>query len=632
MPRIAISYRREDSGVITGRIFDRLVTHYGRDSVFRDIDNIPLGVDFRDHINETLDASTVVLAIVGPQWTGPRETESRINDEADPVRVEIEAVLRKGLRLIPVLVLGAAMPSAADLPEPLKPFAYRNATRIDASQDFDVHIERLIRALDVIIQQTPSHAGVQHPEAARAGGVSGAVSVGMSVGPAPTKRWLRSTAFRVAAALAAVVVIAVALFAGLNRQHIADGPASPKTRTAATAPRQGARAPTERPRETAAGQENPGDRASANPPTAAGPPAAVERQSLEDAARQAEERRKEDAARQAESDKRKEAAAARLAEQQQQQAEAARAAEIARVAELDRQKRADADRQLEQQQEAERQKQEAERQRQRTELADREQRGYSAAKGNLAALRAYVNTCTICAYESDARSEITKLDGAEQEERTYSAAHGNAYALRAYVAGCKICTFENAARGELENIETTAQEEQSFNTARGNLYSLRTYLSTCKVCAHANAARDEIAKLSVPETKPQRAASTTLCGRSVDYAIDLNNADLIRSLLGVWTGAAWNSRVCGALVVEGRENDGTIRIKYVYGPLPGSRFPWRLMRGTGTFRNGQLSFQDDEGGSFIFQLSGQNALHGHFTSARGVKLESALTREMSSVP
>ncbi len=40
MPQIIISYRREDSGVITGRIFDRLVARYGRDAIFRDIDNI----------------------------------------------------------------------------------------------------------------------------------------------------------------------------------------------------------------------------------------------------------------------------------------------------------------------------------------------------------------------------------------------------------------------------------------------------------------------------------------------------------------------------------------------------------------------------------------------------------------
>ena len=45
MPRIAISYRRSDSSAISGRIFDRLVAHYGKPSVFMDIDNIPFGTE-----------------------------------------------------------------------------------------------------------------------------------------------------------------------------------------------------------------------------------------------------------------------------------------------------------------------------------------------------------------------------------------------------------------------------------------------------------------------------------------------------------------------------------------------------------------------------------------------------------
>lgn len=148
MPRITISYRRDDSGVITGRIFDRLATHYGREAVFRDIDNIPLGVDFRKHISGILDASDIVLAIVGPRWIGPRAGPSRLANAADPVRVEIETALRKDRPLIPVLVLRGSMPRVEQLPESLQDFAYRNAVSIDAGQDFDVHMARLIRAMD----------------------------------------------------------------------------------------------------------------------------------------------------------------------------------------------------------------------------------------------------------------------------------------------------------------------------------------------------------------------------------------------------------------------------------------------------------------------------------------------------
>src|SRR5712691_10208779 len=148
MPRITISYRRDDSGVITGRIFDRLAAHFGRDSVFRDIDDIPPGVDFRKHISGVLDASDIVLAIVGPRWIGPRGGQSRLANAADPVRVEIETALRKDRPLIPVLVLRGSMPGVEQLPESLQDFAYRHAVSIDAGQDFDVHMARLIRAMD----------------------------------------------------------------------------------------------------------------------------------------------------------------------------------------------------------------------------------------------------------------------------------------------------------------------------------------------------------------------------------------------------------------------------------------------------------------------------------------------------
>ena len=78
MATIAISYRRADSDAITGRIFDRLVAHFGKSSVFRDIDNIPLGVDFRDHINKTLGESAIVLVVIGPKWLGSAGGRDRI--------------------------------------------------------------------------------------------------------------------------------------------------------------------------------------------------------------------------------------------------------------------------------------------------------------------------------------------------------------------------------------------------------------------------------------------------------------------------------------------------------------------------------------------------------------------------
>jgi WD40 repeat protein len=154
MPKISISYRRADSEAMTGRIFDRLIAHYGKDAIFRDIDDIPPGIDFRVHINETLLRTHILLAIVGPEWLGAAQGGSeRIQEESDPVRVEVETALRRRVPIIPVLIGSTRMPSSEHLPPSLKDFAFRNAVKVDTGQDFDYHMDRLIRSMDTILGQ-----------------------------------------------------------------------------------------------------------------------------------------------------------------------------------------------------------------------------------------------------------------------------------------------------------------------------------------------------------------------------------------------------------------------------------------------------------------------------------------------
>ncbi len=157
MPKIAISYRRADSEAMTGRIFDRLIAHYGKEAIFRDIDDIPPGIDFRVHINQTLLKTNILLAIVGPQWLGMASDGSadRVQEESDPVRVEVETALRRRVPLIPVLIGTTKMPSSDLLPPSLKDFAFRNAVKVDTGQDFDYHMDRLIRSMDAILEQAP---------------------------------------------------------------------------------------------------------------------------------------------------------------------------------------------------------------------------------------------------------------------------------------------------------------------------------------------------------------------------------------------------------------------------------------------------------------------------------------------
>lgn len=149
MPKIFVSYRRKSSEGITGRIVDRLVAQYGKDSVFVDIDSIAAGADFRERINQVLNEADVVIAIVGPQWLESGK-QAWTDQKNDWVRVEIEAALRRNALIIPVLVDGASMPGAGDLPDSIRDFAYRTAVVVAGGQDFHSHVDRLIRSIDRI--------------------------------------------------------------------------------------------------------------------------------------------------------------------------------------------------------------------------------------------------------------------------------------------------------------------------------------------------------------------------------------------------------------------------------------------------------------------------------------------------
>jgi hypothetical protein len=148
-PRIFISYRRDDSQADTGRIYDRLVARLPPGSVFRDVDSIPAGEDFRRVLSDAVGGCDIVLVVIGPRWvtaTGPNGRR-RLDDPADFVRVEVESALRLGVRVVPVLVSNAAMPTPADLPPSLEALCYRNALKVRPDPDFHGDMNRLLREL-----------------------------------------------------------------------------------------------------------------------------------------------------------------------------------------------------------------------------------------------------------------------------------------------------------------------------------------------------------------------------------------------------------------------------------------------------------------------------------------------------
>jgi hypothetical protein len=173
MPRIAISYRRADTGPIAGRIFDWLVDRYGEKSVFIDIEQIPFGTDFRSHIREVLLQTDVLIAVIGTGWLGRTDARhSRIQEEADPVRVEIETALERKIAIIPVLIDQATMPAKDELPSTFGDFAYLNAPAVSSGRDFRTHMERLMTAIDRMTG-TGDSTDASSPEVPRAREIKG---------------------------------------------------------------------------------------------------------------------------------------------------------------------------------------------------------------------------------------------------------------------------------------------------------------------------------------------------------------------------------------------------------------------------------------------------------------------------
>jgi hypothetical protein len=171
---IAISYRRQDSSPVAGRLYDRLQAEFGKGSVFMDFDSIPYGVDFREHIKQTLQRAKVVVAIIGPDWCGGRELANRrIDDPTDFVRLEVASALENGIPIIPVLINNTPMPEAKNLPPELEGLAFRNGLALDTGIDFHHHADRLIagihRVVDPPAPPTPPAQTVPAPRAETAG-------------------------------------------------------------------------------------------------------------------------------------------------------------------------------------------------------------------------------------------------------------------------------------------------------------------------------------------------------------------------------------------------------------------------------------------------------------------------------
>jgi formylglycine-generating enzyme required for sulfatase activity len=147
--KIFISYRRDDSAAWAGRLSDRLKNHFPSNQIFMDVDALDPGVDFVEAVEEVVGACDVLIAVIGNRWltSSDRRGRRRLDIAEDLVRLEIATALKRGIRVVPVLVEGAMMPEAGEVPDDLKALVRRNALEIGHIR-FDADSEHLVNAVE----------------------------------------------------------------------------------------------------------------------------------------------------------------------------------------------------------------------------------------------------------------------------------------------------------------------------------------------------------------------------------------------------------------------------------------------------------------------------------------------------
>jgi hypothetical protein len=157
MPRVFLSYRRDDTAGVTGRIHDQLRSRFGDESVFRDVDSIPSGLNFRERLERAVSECDVLLVLIGERWLQADESgKRRLDNSDDYVRMEIALALTSNKPVLPVLVGRAPMPLQGELPADLAQLVYQNAVRVDHEWNFHEQIFKLIRDIEYIARKGPS--------------------------------------------------------------------------------------------------------------------------------------------------------------------------------------------------------------------------------------------------------------------------------------------------------------------------------------------------------------------------------------------------------------------------------------------------------------------------------------------
>jgi hypothetical protein len=154
MSTVFISYRRQTAAGEARALFNDLTARLGENAVFMDVDSISLGRDFRGELQKILAACDLMLVLIDKDWAAAKDEKGRVRLEntGDFVRMEIEAALKRDIVVTPILVKGAQMPAAEELPAEIRDLAYRNGFELSHNR-WESDVREMIRRLGLDVPE-----------------------------------------------------------------------------------------------------------------------------------------------------------------------------------------------------------------------------------------------------------------------------------------------------------------------------------------------------------------------------------------------------------------------------------------------------------------------------------------------
>lgn len=156
MVTVFINYRRLDSDASAGHLYDSLPKRLPEIRVFMDVDGVQGGEDFTHTLATTLSSTDLLVAVIGPNWVTAKKADGsrRLDDPNDFVVLEIAEALKQGAVVLPVLVQGAMMPSAGELPPSIQQLAKHHAMVL-SSGSWGPDVDALAARIETLLADQP---------------------------------------------------------------------------------------------------------------------------------------------------------------------------------------------------------------------------------------------------------------------------------------------------------------------------------------------------------------------------------------------------------------------------------------------------------------------------------------------